>query len=537
MKRMTITILAAASCLLFSCMKNPLDYPQLEAIITSLEVEGQESVTIDNMTRTVEIVLDEYADITKLKVLDYRFSEGAEPLAQMPPVLDLSVPFRISYQTYPDQVYEWTVKAVQPVERYVVCDNMIGEAEIIPEEKSVVAYFPETQKLNEICFRKIKLEPLGSKVDSTFGYITVDGVETAVKEKVLLPMELDCVISRKFKVLYKDQEILWTFTAVHKVIELEVTSVNAWCYNAEITAAFKGKGTPEIQYRRADSSEWMKAETSVSGVEVHADVDHLDSGAEYFARVVNGDDVSEEFSFVTETPDQLPNMTFDAWHEGEPKGYTWYPMPEGSEKAWACANSAVNMFSAVNSTRPEYEFVVKRGFAAARMESVKVFGMFAAGNLFTGEFLKASISGGVGAELSWGIPFTSRPYSLKGYYAYSPKQVDDASANYSHLKGTMDKCQILVFLTDWEEPFIVKTASGTFVDLDNDPHIIALGSIQSDVDTGGEYVEFECVLDYRDTARKPKYIVAVASSSVYGDYFTGGLGSVMHVDEWEFTYR
>lgn len=26
-------------------------------------------------------------------------------------------------------------------------------------------------------------------------------------------------------------------------------------------------------------------------------------------------------------------------------------------------------------------------------------------------------------------------------------------------------------------------------------------------------------------------------SSLYGDYFTGGMGSVMYVDEWEFEYR
>ncbi|MBQ8854847.1 MAG: PCMD domain-containing protein, partial [Bacteroidales bacterium] len=37
--------------------------------------------------------------------------------------------------------------------------------------------------------------------------------------------------------------------------------------------------------------------------------------------------------------------------------------------------------------------------------------------------------------------------------------------------------------------------------------------------------------------RKPKYIVAVACSSLYGDYFTGGQGSVMYVDEWEFMYK
>ena len=181
--------------------------------------------------------------------------------------------------------------------------------------------------------------------------------------------------------------------------------------------------------------------------------------------------------------------------------------------------------------------MAKKGGAAVRLESVKVFGMFAAGNIFTGSFLKATISGGAGAELDWGTPFTSRPYSLKGYYSYSPKLVDNASDQFSELVGKPDNAQIMVFLTDWEEPFRVITASQTFVDLENDPHIIALGAIETDQDTGGKYQEFECVLEYRDTQRKPKYIVAVASSSRYGDYFTGAQGSVMYVDEWELIYR
>ena len=170
------------------------------------------------------------------------------------------------------------------------------------------------------------------------------------------------------------------------------------------------------------------------------------------------------------------------------------------------------------------------------MESVYVFGKFAAGNIYTGQFGKAVITPVPGAELDWGVPFTTRPYSLKGYYAYAPKKIDNASDKYADKLGTTDNAQILVFLTDWEEPFRVSTSTETFVDLEKDPAIIALGEIVTDVDTQGKYVEFECVLEYRND-RKPKYIVAVACSSLYGDYFTGGQGSVMYVDECEFIFK
>lgn len=517
-------------------MENILSYPRVKGAIVAFEVEGQKSVKIDPENLTVDIVLEETADPENVRLLKCEYSEMSVPDIELPEVLDLTDTVKVMLSTYPDQVYEWSIRATHPVERYVVCEGMVGEPVINAEERTVLAYFPEEHDLMKIKFQKMKLEPRTSKVDSTFGVISVDGVETPVKDKVEFPMTLDCVISRRFKILYKDKSYEWTFTAVHKIIELQVSSVNAFCYRAEITAEFRGKGNAYIEYKEATASEWIPLESEVNGTIVTAFVDQLSHGTNYLARVVNDGTVSEEFPFVTETPDQLENMSFDDWHQGDPGGYTWYPMPEGAGKLWGTANSGVNMMNAVNSTRPEDVFVAKAGGRAVRMESVYVFGKFAAGNIYTGEFIKAVLSPAPGAELDWGVPFTSRPYSLKGYYAYSPKVIDYASGIHADKMGTMDKAQILVFLTDWDAPFRVATSTLTFVDLENDPNIIALGTIETDVDTKGQYVEFECVLEYRDT-RKPKYIVAVACSSLYGDYFTGGKGSVMYVDEWEFIYR
>ena len=533
MRRFGLLILAVLACA--SCIQNPLSYPRAKADITAFEVEGQKSVTIDADRMLVDIVLTETADIDRLTVKKYEYTADAVPSLELPEVLDLTEPLKISYQTYPDQSYEWTIRASQPIERYVKCDGMI-EAIIDESRKEIMAYFPEGHDLKSIRFTKMKLEERGSQVDTTIGHVVIDGVETVLKEKVQFPMVLDCVISRDFQILCKAGVSTWRFTAVHKIIELEVTSVNAWCYHADIHAAFKSSGSPVIEYHESGMQEWLPLPTKVEGTNITASVDQLSEGTSYVARVVNGDDISEEFTFTTETPEQLPNMSFDEWHQGDPGGYTWYPMPEGGGNIWGTANTGVNMMSAVNSTRPEYAYVAKIGGAAVRMESVYVFGKFAAGNIYTGQFGKAVLSPVPGAELDWGVPFTTRPYSLKGYYSYSPKKVDYASDKYSDKLGTMDTAQILVFLTDWEQPFRVSTSTETFVDIENDPSIIAVGELRTDVDTQGKYVEFECVLDYRDD-RKPKYIVAVACASLYGDYFTGGMGSVMYVDEWEFEYR
>lgn len=537
MRKSVIFVLIIVLGTVVSCIKNPLSYPRDVAQITAFEVEGQKSVAIDPENFTVNIILKETADIDSIVVSKYEFSESATPSVELPQMLDLRDTVRISYTTYPDQVYEWKIVATQPIERYVKCNNMVGDAEIDVQAKTVTIFFPEDQLLSDIRFTKMKLAAQGSVVDSTYGFISASGTPVPDNRKMSFPINLDCVVSRDFVVKYRHEVTKWTLTAVHKMIDLEITGVSAWCYSADIFATFKGTGTPHIEYKEASGTEWLQLKSSIEGTSVTASVDQLTEGSSYVARVVNGSEISEEFPFVTGEPVQLYNMSFDNWSQGDPGGYTWYPYAADGEKVWDSANQGVNMMSAVNSTRPESTFVVSKGGTAARLESVKVFGVFGAGNIYTGKFVKATVSGGVGAELDWGVPFAARPYSLRGYYSYAPKVIDHAAENYVEKIGTMDKAQIQVILTDWDEPFRVATSSGTFVDVKNDPHIIAHGVIETDEDTQGKYKEFECVLEYRDVLRTPKYIVVSACSSLYGDYFTGGLGSVMYIDDWEFIYK
>ena len=108
--------------------------------------------------------------------------------------------------------------------------------------------------------------------------------------------------------------------------------------------------------------------------------------------------------------------------------------------------------------------------------------------------------------------------------------------------GEADICQIQIFLTDWEGQFKIDTQAGTFVDVENDPNIIAYGKLESNVNTSTKgnlvngYEPFTIKLDYRDLTRKPTMIVIVAAASKYGDYFTGGIGSTLYLDEFSFVY-
>ena len=124
--------------------------------------------------------------------------------------------------------------------------------------------------------------------------------------------------------------------------------------------------------------------------------------------------------------------------------------------------------------------------------------------------------------------------TLKGWFDYSPVAINKTNSPYNDLKGQNDICEIYCVLTDWNSPFTVNTSTQQFIDFANDPNIIAYGSLTRNTDTNG-MIPFEIELKYRNK-RTPKYCVLVCSSSKYGDYFTGGQGSILYVDEFEFTF-
>ena len=529
-----------------SCIKNDISYPRIIAEITAFEVEGQKNVTIDPATRSVLVELGETADIKALNLVKLQYTDEAELMTPVDSVIDLSRQITLTFKTY--QEYVWTISAVQPIERYISVENQVGDAEFDVENKIAYVYVMEDQDLMKVTINDMKLEPEGSVVVSTKGQTSVAGAAVVDSVAVNFPATLDCVLIRSFYVEHKGNLIKWDVKFLNKVVDLEISKVNAWCYSAEISAVSKGGDATRIEYKQASASAWTEvAEKTVDGVKITAELSRLKAGTQYTARVINGEEVSDEYNFTTDTPTQLDNMNFDTW--SQPDGKTWYPFAENQTNApWGTANPGTSIMSA-NTTTPEYSHVHTPGGAAAKIESLYVAVAFAAGNIFTGKFVEFT---DMTAKLHWGTPFTSRPYSLKGYMDYSPKTVDQAPDKislaggvrnpYKDQLGKPDHCQIMVALiaeaeNDAEKgPYTVSSKKPGVPDLKNDSRVIAYGAIESDVDTNGEYVEFECVLDYKDD-RIPSYIIVVACSSLRGDYFTGGVGSVLYVDDFEFVYR
>lgn len=323
------------------------------------------------------------------------------------------------------------------------------------------------------------------------------------------------------------------------------TTTNAaepWAKRAFLNAVWTTADMPDglgFEYKKSSDTDWTRVSsitTDASTKSFRAEIRGLEPKTSYMYRSLSGDKAGNEVSFTTEAADQLLNMSFDLWTKS---GKNWFPNSTATDTdasfVWDSGNKGANTISEVNPTSPTDVVAVSgTGKQAAKLESKSVLGNLAAGSIFTGKFVKAVLSPKVGGQLDFGVPYSCRPLQLKGYYNYAPKAIDVASDNYSNLKGTNDVCQIYVVLADWDEPFRVNTATATFIDFDNDPKIIAVGRFEDNVNTNG-YKEFTIDMQYRNN-RTPKYVVVVAAASKYGDYFTGAVGSVLMVDEFEFVF-
>ena len=383
------------------------------------------------------------------------------------------------------------------------------------------------------------------------------GIKTAAlnEESVAADIDLTSFISQltigmyEVKFLAIDQKGHF----IRPVLEFEITSdveaeafdgAVAWAKFATLEGRYFSKDVPEgltFQYKLATDAEWTsmpesKMNINSSTLTFSARLDGLQPLSQYQYRAVTANDQDTKVcEFVTESADVIHNLSFDAWYAD---GDAWYPNLDLNEHyIWDSANGGTASLGYVPTTPEENDLAVKgEGKAAARLETQKVsiigIEKLAAGNIYTGKFGKVS---GVGAELDWGTPFKSRPLALRGYYKYAPKTIDMAESPYTDKKGKTDECQILMFLTDWTGTFRVKTSDKVFVNYDTDEGIIAFGALYSS-NTDSDYVKFTIPLVYRDLERIPNYVVIAGAASRYGDYFTGAVGSVLLLDEFEFVY-
>lgn len=279
----------------------------------------------------------------------------------------------------------------------------------------------------------------------------------------------------------------------------------------------------------SNTAKVIEATPIVEGERFGAIVVGLIPGKNYNYCALSGSNEGSIKSFVLGEEKMVDNMNFEAgWTTNKKSG----KKPGGP---WDSGNSKV-LIATVDNTKEETSLLATEySKKAVKMISNETFGNFAAGNIYTGVLQDINMDP-AGAALDFGISYSETPTILNGYYFYQPQIVNKGS--HAGMSGKKDLCSIYVLLCDWTTPFRVETYNGKFVNI-NDPSVLAYGELPIDKCTGEGmtgYEYFEIPIVYRDITRKPKYILIVASASKYGDYFTGGNGSTLYIDEFSLGF-
>lgn len=514
LKAITLSVILLMAVFLAGCIENDIPYPVLKGSITSIQALGQVSApAINEANRTVELFLADSVDLKSVTILNFEVSNDAVVTPPVTSTIDLTQPMVYTLTTF--QEYVWKVTANQTIDRYIKVENQVGQAVFDANSKIVIVYVSSDSDLSNIRILDMKLGPLGSTIIPNYDQVT------------------DFTTSQQFGWFYKERFETWTVRLVKSNMSVTTGNVNAFAKYALVSGEFNTSlGSPSFMYKKSSDSQWQSfTDVVVDGGSFSAKLLDLEPNTEYVVKAAAGTVSGVEKTFKTEEMLQIPNSNFEDWCK---EGKSWFPNADltAANYVWDSGNIGANTMGEKNPTTAEESVVVKG--KAAKLASTSIVGVFAAGNIYTGKYVKTS---GVGAQLDFGIPFTSRPTSLKGHYNYTPGPIDKTRSQYEHLKGKNDCCNIYIVLADWEQPYEINTTTGKFLDVENDSHIIAYGQLLDDVGTNGVYKEFEIKFDYRDMNRTPRYILVVAAASRYGDYFTGGTSSVLYVDEFTLSYE
>ena len=542
-------MLTLAAGTFFSCaIENDIPYPIVEANIESMTVEGQRGADqnssadaiINKNARTVTLYVNDGVDLSNLKITSLKITSGAELLAdsaacknydKFPTTgftsldsiplssdtrMDFTNPVTFTLRTYQD--YVWRVTVNQIIQRDIEVEGMTDY--VIDANSRTVIVYVKDQELTNLNVTKMNL---GGE------YGTVSPDPTTIKD-YSSPVKFNVRRS------WEEYSYEWTVYVYPDNGETNSGSTDAFAMTTRATVNGKvqsGK-TPVVEYCKQDEASWNTvpaANVSVSGNTFTATLTGLSPSTTYKYRISVDGTAGSELTFTTAAATPLENGSFDDWSsEVATNGTLWQPWSTSS--FWDTGNRGATSIADSNSV-PTSETCNGTGKAAS-LETKWIVMKLAAGNIFTGSYVRTDGTNGV---LSFGREFSSFPSKLRINYKYTSATIDKIGEDaLSYLKGQPDSCHIYIALTDWDQPLEIRTRPSERQLFDkNDSHVIAYAEYISG-NSDSQYQQKDLVLDYRYTNRTPKYILVVASASKYGDYFKGGVGSKLLIDNFELIY-
>lgn len=323
--------------------------------------------------------------------------------------------------------------------------------------------------------------------------------------------------------------------------------------------------TVGFEYRVNDAADWTYAAGSTAsraafakGQIYTATITGLpyDSKIEY--RAVSGPaDNPTDFrgdimtAAMKPTP-QLPNSDMETW------GTTTYHSSKGpivptnnyaEPWTWDCGNhGSITMNKNVTDKSSEKKH---GGNYSAKLVSQFVgigsAGKHACGNIVFGHYLKTDVTDGI---FGFGNKFDFqglRPTALKLWVHYTPAAADKGTGSHMS-KGDMDIANIFVAIFDGPDMadkdypgqvgYVVRTkkSSARYFDR-NAANLVGFGDTDIvSATAGSDMVELTIPITYKNTTANLWGIAVVCAASKYGDYYEGGEGSTLYVDDFKLVY-
>lgn len=503
-----------------SCIKNDIPYPHTQLDFLTMEAEEQTGeAQIDTKNRVVTLTFPENVNIGATKIVNYTITEGAEVVA---PNLSETINLRKNVNVVLHKYYDtdWVIAANQPIERYMTLANQVGTTTIDVPARRVVAHIAKTADLAAVKVESLKLGP--AEVSNMIPNLNGETVDFTNPVSVTVE--------------YFGIKEAWTIYVDKTDAAVTLDRVDAWSQVLWAYGSAKAGEENGFQYRAQGATQWITVPQALvvnDGGSFHTMINNVQETTEYEVRAYSGTNFSNPVTVTTGALLTIPNMMLDEWNL---TGKVWNPWPANGTSFWDTGNKGATTLGDSNSIPTDETWNGKPGKCAmlqSKFVGISSLGKLAAGNLFVGQFIKVDGTNGI---LNFGREFNGRPTRLHGYFKYKTSPITEAKNGYESLKNRPDTANIYMALTDWNQPYEIRTNPKNRQLFDpNSPEVIAYGAVQYGSDVN-EFTEFTVNLNYRDTQRVPKYILIVCTASKYGDFFTGGTSSVLWVSNLWFDW-
>lgn len=491
--------------ILSSCIKNDIPYPKEILYIKSIEFLGQKGeAIIDENNFLIKVSFSEDVDLKKTVLKKLIASDGAKSSLNEGESIDLSSSQFIKLSKY--QEYMWQIKADQPIELIFDVEDQVASTVFDKDKRTATAYVSPNTDISKIFVKNIKLDRAGIDISK------------ADREK-LIGRYVDFTHNQKVVVLKVDGNEEWSLSVVKTKELIKTLSADGLVSVAYLYAKGPENSVIGFEYKPENAKDWIKIDDStvekLGNGNFRCILRGLNPSSKYVCRSTFKNAKGNEIAFSTIVEQPIPGGgDFDNFNQ----------------TYWDSSNSP----GAGNVTFTEDVPTEVGNGKSVKMTSKSVFGVFASASVYLGKFVRKD--GLTNAILSFGRSYTSMPTKFNGYYKFKTSPINYVGdGKFNNIKGKPDSCFVYAMLID-RDPIEIRTNSSNRQLIDfNAKYVIAVAELTkgSNVD---QWTKFSVPFVYRKTNVRPKNLIIVASSSKYGDYFTGGNATVLDVDNFSFSF-